>query len=869
MRSIYYSLFRVVLAVLMAVGVNTLASAETYLSEDFSGFTAGTQELADGTNIGAETASGSSENLDNYTQTLGWTCAGIYQAGGTAVVKGVLDYGVDYLELDSPYLTLKDNVKVTVRARLYEGEGEQEDVQMRMIFSKTTWGYSEPLYVTVTSEWQEFTYTTTLTETEWNLRLSICNDDYTSSPVQFDYITIESDDAPVVAPDAPTAKAATNVTSESFTANWSRVSGVLDYKLYVTYQEDGETRFFINGDIVNVPTPYHSTSKKVTGLDPETIYSYYVTAYSNELESENSNIIDVVSIDMPQNIKFSEVSNDSFKVTWDRSPKAQEYDINLYSITHEGVNFIKTVSTSDEFYTFSDLADYSYLTLDITSKLNYKDELHKSDPSCHYGVAMGGVAPEGDLVYDEDFSRFTNGSLDEIYYKEYDSQDPNNTGAYVNGWDNIIPDEYTAQPGWMGSGVAEAGGVAAVCYKPYPTTYNGGWIQTPAIDSKSIVTLKFRVKEIPQFKQASPENPIRIDLIASTPNYEDANFEFFHNVSTGLISETLFYEDSYTDDVIRYDDYYILVEDDQWHEVSISFFNDSSVAYKLRLSGTMYSMPFFIDDIKVYVSPIYIDAPVAWEADNFVKDGFTAYWGEVAKADSYLVSVFTRKAGKEEYAITDMEVEGTETEIRGLDPWTDWSFNVKAKKGNLVSEASNSILAFGISTPEPAEASAISLDQFTANWERTPKATRYDLYLYKVDDTNYTLVSTVEIEDGATTSYTFEDLAGEEGDVMAYALKAYYDTSSSTAESKVSDMMEVVLTQESGMQQISQKDVVVKSVNGKIYLSAPQGFKVDLYTMSGMHVYSSTTTDNMMVITPMQKGVYLITIGNLKYKVNI
>ena len=69
-------------------------------------------------------------------------------------------------------------------------------------------------------------------------------------------------------------------------------------------------------------------------------------------------------------------------------------------------------------------------------------------------------------VIDEDFIYFTAGTEDEP-----DSE----TIEDINTW--IIPDSYFHQPGWMGSGVQQAGGTCALAYPDY-----GGCINTPMGD---------------------------------------------------------------------------------------------------------------------------------------------------------------------------------------------------------------------------------------------------------------------------------------------------------------------------------------------------------------------------------------------------
>ena len=95
----------------------------------------------------------------------------------------------------------------------------------------------------------------------------------------------------ITSPNAPVATAATNISSDGFTANWEAVDGLTDYVLYVS----------LNNIPADPPTyipgydglPINGLSHTLTGLSSGTIYYYAVRARADARVSEMSNSIEV------------------------------------------------------------------------------------------------------------------------------------------------------------------------------------------------------------------------------------------------------------------------------------------------------------------------------------------------------------------------------------------------------------------------------------------------------------------------------------------------------------------------------------------------------------------------------------------------
>ena len=105
-------------------------------------------------------------------------------------------------------------------------------------------------------------------------------------------VTVPADNQPAVAPSPPNANPATYIASNSFTANWSRVSGATGYRLDVSTNNSFNNYVGVYHDL-NVG---NATSRSVTGLNVITTYHYRVRAYNGGGTSANSNIVNVTTL---------------------------------------------------------------------------------------------------------------------------------------------------------------------------------------------------------------------------------------------------------------------------------------------------------------------------------------------------------------------------------------------------------------------------------------------------------------------------------------------------------------------------------------------------------------------------------------------
>ena len=205
------------------------------LTEDFSKFTAGSEETPDATCL-EDTETGIIS--DEYFNTPGWMGFEVYQAGGCAF----LDLNGETGMLITPFINTTGNVTIKCRVKSVSAEG---DYFCYNLLDE----YSEPLNIEYTSipgnEWVEVEFVSTIgVENSYIILFSMYD------KLLIDDIEIVNHYIP-----APTLLPETNITSNGFTANWNATEGVDEYYLHLyakhTAQYD-ETYFFTDYDFSNI-----------------------------------------------------------------------------------------------------------------------------------------------------------------------------------------------------------------------------------------------------------------------------------------------------------------------------------------------------------------------------------------------------------------------------------------------------------------------------------------------------------------------------------------------------------------------------------------------------------------------------------------
>ena len=131
----------------------------------------------------------------------------------------------------------------------------------------------------------------------------------------------------LTAPEPPVATEASNITTNSFQANWEVVPGATGYEV-ILVDDDGQSNVQINGNVEGAD----ATSLNITGLNPDNSYSYFVKAINPQGTSASSNRIEVHTFGIPAAPVATEASNittNSFQANWEATPGATGYEVTL------------------------------------------------------------------------------------------------------------------------------------------------------------------------------------------------------------------------------------------------------------------------------------------------------------------------------------------------------------------------------------------------------------------------------------------------------------------------------------------------------------------------------------------------------------
>ena len=296
--------------------------------------------------------------------------------------------------------------------------------------------------------------------------------------------------------------------------------------------------------------------------------------------------------------------------------------------------------------------------------------------------------PQWETFLVEDFSKMTAGADD--------APDANDLCGDEYAYQGCFPlaEGYTMTPGWTGQFVYQAGGAVAIGYPGY-----GGALSSPDGDYSGHIRISYRAKAV--------GNRITSWAVVGKGS---------SSAPTGQTMGGM---------MIMMN----LKPEDGWQEYSEEMYVPNYLGF-VQFNVVYSQGQLVIDDFKVERDLNYVTAPVILKATDFTDTGFTASWDPVGLAESYRVQVLDIDGN----VVATVETDETSAVITGLDMAGEYCFDVIAVgAGGIESEPSEPCWAFGLPSPHVDDATDISdRGAFTANWQETPRATNYQVNIYKI-----------------------------------------------------------------------------------------------------------------------------------------
>lgn len=259
-------------------------------------------------------------------------------------------------------------------------------------------------------------------------------------------------------------------------------------------------------------------------------------------------------------------------------------------------------------------------------------------------------APAAETVVEEHFDKFTAGS------------ETAPDAAVVNGENNALPEEMMAAPGWIGGGVHQAGGCAALMayrYNPYPEYGDmyeqtvGGYITTPYTALYGDIELTFRIKRLPgSIAEEEGETPRVWAVICD--DYE------------GPVDAGAYFNAT-----------------DEWQQ--FTFTSSAATFGQCAIQISAVATDVLIDDIRLTRVCNTMPAPGTVSITNLSPSSFRASWDAVTDADKYLVNVFRKEtpatdipAGSITESFDGINASGGKIDASAPNYPEGWNINVSA-----------------------------------------------------------------------------------------------------------------------------------------------------------------------------------------------
>ena len=509
------------------------------------------------------------------------------------------------------------------------------------------------------------------------------------------------------APAAPTANAATSITSSSFQANWSSSSGATGYYMDVSTSSTFSSYVYYNYDVGNY------VGITVTPLSAGTTYYYRIRAYNGSGTSGNSGTITVTTTggapSAPTANAATSITSSSFQANWNASNGATGYYMD-----------VSTSSTFSSYVYYNyDVGNYLGITVTpLSAGTTYYYRIRAYNGSGTSGnsgtitVTTTGIAPSAPTanvatsITSSSFQANWSSSSGATGYRIDVSTDSTFSTYITGGQDADMGNYLYAFASGLSANTTYYYRVRA--YNGYGTSGNSGTIGVttlPTPPSAPTTTAATSISSsgfTANWNSVSGATGYRLDISLDSAfgsflsGYQDLDIlNFLNRTVLGLTGNTTYY-------------------------YRVRAYNAGGASGN---SGT----------ITVTTLPNAPTAPIATAATSVTSSGFTANWNSSSGATGYRIDVSTSSTfGTYISGGQDVNIGNSLAAIvSGQSANTTYYYRVRAYNGSGTSGNSGTITVTTLPNPPSAPtanaASSVASSGFTANWNSASGATGYRL----------------------------------------------------------------------------------------------------------------------------------------------
>lgn len=305
-------------------------------------------------------------------------------------------------------------------------------------------------------------------------------------------------------------------------------------------------------------------------------------------------------------------------------------------------------------------------------------------------------------ILGEDFSLMTTGSVGnpdkdtELWYVREDG----------NAW-MTMRDGYTHQSGWGGGYIYPAGGTVAIANPDEPGHLNTCMMDLSGNDQIAFVQFDMRTDD------GQPDQTVIVEgaeTFNMAPSWRVLGGSQIDGISSEWKTYTLMFQNA----------------------GAYSMFN---IFHPQMTQGEVLGN-IYVDNFRVYQVNPYVKMPTLYGHSYYTGESFNVSWSKVENADHYLLNVYwvdETNGNAKMYAAENQSVNDTTFTVNGIISGKNYYYVVQSvdAAGHKSFEPTPKLVC-DLEAPKDLTATDINQDNgtFTASWEPTPSAERYNYWAY-------------------------------------------------------------------------------------------------------------------------------------------